>query len=128
MSTSVEPRWLTVDQVIRMHDEQLSIFGGPPGLRDRGLLESAVERPRNKWGYGETDLAALATAYAFGLARNHAFVDGNKRAAFAALVVFLAKSGVDLDLPQPETVQVILDLAAGNVSEAELAAWIAEHC
>lgn len=128
MSASVEPRWLTADQVIRIHDEQLAIFGGPPGLRDRGLLESAVERPRNKWNYGETDLATLAAAYAFVLARNHAFVDGNKRAAFAALVVFLAKNGVDLDLPQPETVQVILDLAAGNLSEAELAAWIAKHC
>lgn len=124
----LEPRWLTVDQVIRIHDEQLSIFGGPPGLRDRGLLESAVERPRNKWSYGETDLAVLAAAYAFGLARNHAFVDGNTRAAFAALVVFPAKNGVDLDLPQPETVRVILDLAAGKLSEAELAAWIAEHC
>lgn len=128
MSTTVEPRWLTVDQVIRIHDEQLSIFGGPPGLRDRGLLESAVERPHNKCSDGETDLAALAAAYAFDLARNHAFVDGNKRAAFAGLVVFLAKNGVDLDLPQPETVQVILDLAAGKLSEVELAAWVAKQC
>lgn len=111
-----------------MHDEQLAIFGGAAGLRDRGLLEFAVERPRNKWTYGETDLSSLAAAYAFGLVRNHAFVDGNKRTGFAALVVFLGKNGADPDLPQPETVQVILELAAGRLSEADLAAWVAKHC
>jgi len=113
-----------VQQIVRIHDEQLAVFGGPSGLREAGLLESAVERPRNKWTYDETSLADLAAAYAFGLARYLAFVDGNKRTAFAALVVFLAKNAVDVDLPQPETVEVMLDLAAGKLSEAELATWI----
>lgn len=77
-----EPEWLTVDVVVDLHAEQLARFGGPPGVRDVGLLESACARPINQWVYGETRLPALAAAYAFGLARNHAFVDGNKRIAF----------------------------------------------
>ena len=125
---TAEPRWITRAQAERIHTEQLAIFGGPPGLRDAGMLESALERPRNKWAYGETSLAALAAAYAYGLARNHAFVDGNKRIAFAAMVVFLVKNGVAVDIPQPEAVEVIMDLAAGNLSEAQLAAWIGIHC
>ena len=84
-----EPIWLDVDEVVDMHAEQLAIFGGPEGIRDRGLLESAVLRPVNQWHYGQTDMAALAAAYAFGLARNHAFVDGNERIAFHAMMVFL---------------------------------------
>ncbi len=120
-----EPRWITLTQIVRIHDEQLAVFGGPAGLRDAGLLQSAIDRPRNKWAYGETDLAALAAAYAFGIA--HPFADGNMRAAFAALVVFLAKNGVVLDLPQPETVATIMALAAGELSEAELAAWIGRY-
>lgn len=123
-----EPRWISRAQAERIHAEQLAIFGGPPGLRDPAMLESALERPRNKWAYGEDSLAALAAAYAYGLAGNHAFVDGNKRIAFAALVVFLGRNGVAVDLPQPETVEVIIDLAAGNLAEAELAAWVGKHC
>lgn len=83
-----------------------------------------LERPRNKWAYGEASLPALAAAYAYGLARNHAFVDGNKRIAFAAMIVLVAKNGVEVDLPQPETVEVIMNLAAGALSETGLAAWI----
>jgi death on curing protein len=122
-----EPRWITYAQIVRIHDEQLAIFGGPAGLRDAGLLQSAIDRPRNKFSYGETSLAALAAAYAFGLAKNHPFVDGNKRTAFASVVVFLAKNDVDVDFPQPEAVQTILELAAGKLTEAELAAWIGRH-
>ena len=89
-----EPIWLDVDEVVDMHAGQLAIFGGPEGIRDRGLLESAILRPVNQWHYGQTDLAALAGPYAFGLARNHAFVDGNKRIAFHAMMVFLRSNAV----------------------------------
>ena len=75
-----EPVWLTTELIIAVHDEQLREFGGPRGIRDRGMLESALGRAQNKWAYGERDLAGLAAAYAFGIARNHPFVDGNKRA------------------------------------------------
>ena len=84
-----EPFWLDVEILIDLHTEQLALFGGPDGIRDQGMLESALGRPINKFTYGETDLAALAAAYAFGIARNHPFVDGNKRAAFGALNGYL---------------------------------------
>lgn len=119
-----EPVWLTVELVVAFHDEQLREFGGPPGLRDAGMLESALGRPQNKWSYGETDLAALAAAYAFGIARNHPFVDGNKRAALLALVTFLGLNGVDLVADQAEAVVVIRELASGEIEEEGLARWI----
>ena len=90
-----EPIWLDVEILIDLHAEQLALFGGPDGIRDQGMLESALGRPINKFSYGETDLAALAAAYAFGIARNHPFVDGNKRAAFGALIVFLGLNDID---------------------------------
>jgi death-on-curing protein len=102
-----EPIWLDVDEVIDMHAEQLAIFGGPEGVRDRGLLESAVLRPVNQWHYGQTDMAALAAAYAFGLARNRAFVDGNKRIAFHAMMVFLRGNGIEF-APDPAHAAVAL--------------------
>src|SRR6185295_17067166 len=95
-----EPIWLEVAEVVDMHAEQLAIFGGADGIRDQGLLESALMRPINRWHYGETDLAALAAAYAFGIARNHPFVDGNKRASFHALMVFLRVNGIEF-APDP---------------------------
>lgn len=104
------------------------MFGGPAGLRDAGLLEAAIDRPRNKWAYADVITPAdLAAAYGFGLARNHPFVDGNKRTAFAAIVVFLRKNGLKAAFPQPGAVQIIFDLAAGQLSEADLALWIARH-
>jgi death-on-curing protein len=121
------PKWLTVEQVTVVHDRQLARFGGPPGLRDAGALESAVARPQNKFAYGETDLVALAAAYAFGLARNHPFVDGNKRAAFMAMMVFLRKNGVRFAPDPTEAAAVILALAAGEVGEEGLARWIGER-
>ena len=90
-----EPIWLSAELVIGFHDEQLREFGGPPGIRDRSMLESALGRLQNKWSYGQTDLAALAAAYAFGIARIHPFVDGNKRAALLSIIVFLGLNGVD---------------------------------
>lgn len=122
-----EPSWLDLDIVLDVHAEQLALFGGADGVRDLGLLESALARPINKYAYGETDLAALAAAYAFGIARNHPFVDGNKRSAFASILVFLGLNGIDFD-PSPASATVMmLDLAAGRVAEEGLARWIRDN-
>ena len=122
-----EPIWLDVDEVIDMHAEQLAIFGGPEGVRDRGLLESAILRPVNQWHYGQTDMAALAAAYAYGLARNHAFVDGNKRIAFHAMMVFLRLNGIAFAPDPAHATAIILSLAAGEVSEESLTRWIRDN-
>jgi death on curing protein len=122
-----EPIWLDVDEVIDMHAEQLAIFGGPEGIRDRGLLESAVLRPVNQSNYGNTDMAALAAAYAFGLARNHAFVDGNKRIAFHAMMVFLRGNDISFAPDPAHATSIILSLAAGEVSEESLTRWIRDN-
>ena len=122
-----EPRWLTVAMVEDIHAEQLALFGGAEGLRDRGLMESAIARPQNKWAYEASELPELAAAYAFGPARNHPFVDGNKRVAFAALMVFLRYNGVILHPKSAEATVIILDLAAGAVSEEGLARWIRDN-
>jgi death-on-curing protein len=122
-----EPVWLPVDLVLSIHDEQLREFGGPAGLRDRGSLESALARAQNKFGYGSTDLAELAAAYAFGLARNHAFVDGNKRIAFLAMVTFLGLNDVEFVVSEADAVVVILGVAAGEIDEVGLARWIRDN-
>jgi death-on-curing protein len=122
-----EPIWLDVGEVIDMHAEQLAIFGGPEGIRDQGLLESAILRPVNQWHCGQTDMAALAAAYAFGLVRNRAFVDGNKRVAFHAMVVFLRGNDIPF-LPDPaHATAIILALAAGEVNEEGLTRWIRDN-
>ncbi len=122
-----EPRWVTLDQAIRIHAEQLSRFGGPEGIRDAGLLESALGRPQNKFAYGETDLAALAAAYAYGLAKNHPFVDGNKRAAFMVMMVFLRKNGIAFAPPEAMAAAAILGLASGDIIEDGLTRWIRDN-
>lgn len=122
-----EPEWLDVQEVIDMHAEQLSMFGGPEGIRDLGMLESALARPVNRWHYGETDMAALAAAYAFGLARNHPFVDGNKRIAFHALMVFLRNNGIFFRPVPAHATAIMLALAAGEVSEEGLTRWITDN-
>ena len=122
-----EPEWLDVELVLDFHAEQLALFGGADGIRDRGLLESALARPINKFAYGETNIAALAAAYGFGIARNHAFVDGNKRTALASMIVFLGLNGIDLDATQEEATAIVLGLAAGEIPEEVLASWIADH-
>ena len=122
-----EPRWLDTTIVLDVHAEQLALFGGADGIRDLGLLESALARPINKFGYGESDLAALAAAYAFGIARNHPFVDGNKRAAFASIIVFLGLNGFDFDVAPEQATAIILALAAGEVSEESLTRWIKDN-
>lgn len=119
-----EPVWLSRALISAIHDEQIAEHGGSPGLRDEGLLESALARPRNLAAYGEPDLAALAAAYAFGLVRNHPFVDGNKRAAFVAAELFLDLNGQDLVASDEDCVTAMLSLAAGETSEAEFTAWL----
>jgi death on curing protein len=122
-----EPLWLDVNILIDIHSEQLALFGGPEGVRDLGLLESALARALNRFAYGETDLAALASSYAFGIARNHPFIDGNKRAAFAAFIVFLGLNGIDFKVPPAEATAIILALAAGEIDEVAFTLWVKDH-
>lgn len=120
-----EPTWLDRTILEALHADQISEHGGRLGIRDEGLLESAIARPKQKWHYEpETDLAFLAAAYAFGIGKNHPFVDGNKRAALVAAYTFLAINGLELEASEPETVAVILGTADGSLSEDELASWI----
>jgi death on curing protein len=122
-----EPKWLTYDQVVAINSRQLRRFGGAAGLRDDGLLRSAIERPLNKWHYEQSELPELAAAYAFGLAKNHAFVDGNKRIAFMSMIVFLRKNDVRFAPDQAHATKIIMSLAAGEVSEESLARWIRDN-
>lgn len=122
-----EPLWLTRQIIEAIHDEQLAIHGGAGGLRDEGMLESALDRPRNKWSYEQAELAELAAAYAYGVARNHPFIDGNKRTSLLALYTFLGVNGVDFDVPEAEAATMILSLAAGEVSEEGLTRWIRDN-
>lgn len=122
-----EPFWLTRQIIVAIHDEQLAIHGGASGLRDEGMLESALDRPRNRWAYERAGLAELAAAYAFGMARNHPFVDGNKRTSLLALYTFLGVNGIDFDVPEAEAAAMILSLAAGEVDEGGLTRWIRDN-
>lgn len=117
-------RWLARSMVEAAHQQLVAQYGGSPGVRDDGLLDSALARPRNLAAYGEPTLAELAAAYAFGIARNHPFVDGNKRAALAAVDMFLQFNGQELEPVEAEAVIVFRDLAAGDLDEAALARWI----
>jgi death-on-curing protein len=127
MTEAAEPAWVTYDQVIAMHSRQLRRFGGAPGLRDDGMLRSALERPINKWQYEQAALPELAAGYAFGLAKNHAFVDGNKRIAFMTLVAFLRKNGVRFSPDKAQATTMMIALAAGEVSEESLARWLRDN-
>jgi death on curing protein len=117
-------RWIDRQALVLLHDESLAEHGGSPGLRDEGLLESALARPRNLAAYGAPDLADLAAAYGVGLAENDPFVDGNKRAAFLAVGLFLALNGHRLAATQLEATMTMLGVAAGDIDEAAFAAWI----
>ena len=128
MSPGDEPLWLARAEIDALHDASIREFGGLHGVRDAGLIESALARPINLWTYEpESDLAALAAAYAFGLAKNHGFADGNKRIGFLAMGAFLFINGQLLEAPESEAVLVMLELAAGERGEMELASWIREH-
>jgi len=124
-----EPHWIDKRALLLLHEESLATFGGARGMRDDGLLDSALARPRNQCIYEKSlGLAPLAAAYGYGIAKNHAFVDGNKRAAFLAIGLFLAINGRRLQVPQLEAIQTILALAAGELGEDALAQWINAHC
>ena len=119
--------WIDPAVILAVHEEQLAEHGGAAGLRDAGLLDSALARPRNLAQYGEPDAADLAASCAFGLARNHPFVDGNKRSAFVAAELFLALNGSRLVANDADCVLVMLQLAAGDIDEATFAAWLRDH-
>ena len=122
-----EPDWFTYEQAVAAHSLHIRRYGGAAGLRDEGALRSALERPVNKWHYDKAELPELAAAYAFGIAKNHAFVDGNKRIAFIAMVAFLRKNGVVFKPDQAQSTAIILAVAAGEVSEGSLARWIRDN-
>lgn len=120
-------RFLSRRALDLLHDESLAEHGGRPGLRDEGLLESALARPHQLISYGQPDVAALAAAYGFGLIRNHAFVDGNKRVAFLATGLFLGLNGQRLVASQVEATLTVTALAAGDLSEEQFAQWLRSH-
>ncbi len=119
-----EPVWVLRSVIDVIHEMQLAEHGGAPGVRDENMLASALARPVNAHAFGETDLCALAASYAFGIARNHPFVDGNKRTAFLAAFVFLNMNGVDLIAEEVGATSAMLDLAAGEGGEKVFADWL----
>lgn len=123
----VEPVWLDSEIALAIHDRQLAEHGGSVGVRDAGALESALARPVNRWSYGEDDRAALAASYAFGIARNHPFTDGNKRTAWVIARLFLRLNNVPLAFDPQDAINTVLALAAGELSEEELADWFRLH-
>ena len=125
--SETEPRWLTVEQVKVIHERQLARFGGPGGIRDEGALESALMRPVYRRQYGASDLADLSAAYAYRLARSHPFVDGNKRAAFTTMMLFLRRNGTRFSPDQGQATAMFLALAAGEVDENGLTRWIRDN-
>ncbi|MGD9814897.1 MAG: type II toxin-antitoxin system death-on-curing family toxin [Hyphomonadaceae bacterium] len=124
---TTEPKWLGVESVLVMHEEQIAEHGGLAGERDLGLLDSALARPRNAWSYGQGDLVALAALYAAGIMRNHPFADGNKRTGFLAAYAFLYVNGIEVVASEAEVIVQCLALAAGEIDDAEFAAWLREN-
>jgi death on curing protein len=124
---TTEPKWLGVESVLVMHEEQLAEHGGASGIRDLGLLDSGLARPRNAWSYGQRDLVALAALYAAGVMRNHPFVDGNKRTGFLAAYSFLYVNGIEIVASEAEVIVQCLSLAASEIDDAEFAAWLREN-
>ena len=123
-----EPVWLDAGLAIKLHDRQIERHGSISGLRDAALLESAITRPRNRWAYGETNLFALAAAYAFGLARNHPFSDGNKRTAWMLARLFLAANGVSMRIEDDdEAIRFMQSVAAGTSDELMMTEWFSSR-
>ena len=120
--------WIDPTVVLAIHEEQLAEHGGSPGVRDVGLLESALARPMNLAAYGEPDVAELAASYGFGIARNHPFVDGNKRTAFVSVELFLRLNGYRLSADDSACVLTMLAVAAGEMDEENFADWLRRHC
>jgi death-on-curing protein len=122
---TLEPKWISKHALLLLHEESLAEFGGSRGLRDEGLLDSALARPRNRLIYHpDSTIAELAASYAFGVVKNHAFVDGNKRAAFLCIGLFLAINGYRLKADQVDAIRTVLALASGDLDEAALSSWI----
>jgi death-on-curing protein len=119
--------WVRHDVVLALHDEQIAEHGGLSGIRDAALVESALARPLNLAAYGEPDAADLAAAYAFGLARNQLFADGNKRSAAVVALTFLLLNGIEFEITEAELVVMTLALAAGDLTEDEVARWFRDH-
>ena len=125
---TAEPRWISKKALLLLHEESLAMFGGAPGLRDEGLLDSALARPLNTHAYNTVStLADLAASYGFGLAQNHAFLDGNKRAAFLSIGMFLSINGHKLVADQVDANQTMLAVAAGELDERGLSVWIQKN-
>lgn len=123
-----EPLWVTRDVVLATHEELLARYGGLSGLRDEGLLDSALNRPQHLFAYGAPDLFNLAACYAVGIVKNHPFLDGNKRSGFMTAYTFLGANGFDFAAPEEEVVLQTLALAAGEIREKDCAAWLKASC
>jgi death on curing protein len=119
--------WLSRALVLAIHDEQLSQHGGATGIRDEGLPESAIARPINRAAYGEPDIGELAAVYALGIARNHPFIDGNKRTAYVALETFLALNGMRFPVSDADAVIMSLHMASGYITDDDFIAWVRDH-
>jgi death-on-curing protein len=119
--------WLSRQLILAIHDEQLAEHGGAIGIRDDGLPESALARPLNRAGYRDPDIAELGALYAIAVARNHPFVDGNKRTAFAALFMFLGLNGMEFEPPEVDATMAVLRLAVGEMSDDEFTQWVRDH-
>jgi len=119
-----EPVWLRSDVVLAIHNRQLTEHGGPPGIRDEGLLESALAAPVDRWRYEQSGIPSLGACYAFHLAGNHPFIDGNKRTAYVCMRLFLKLNGMDITADPQQKIRIMMDLSAGKLSLDELAAWV----
>jgi death-on-curing protein len=120
-------KWVSLEAILVIHEAQLELFGGTSGIRDIGMIESALVRAQNKAAYEDASMDLLAAAYLYGFAKNHGFVDGNKRVAFVAADTFLRINGFEIHAEQPEIIALVLSAAAGEVNEDFIAAWIAKH-
>ncbi|CAN5178566.1 type II toxin-antitoxin system death-on-curing family toxin [soil metagenome] len=126
--TAGEPLWLEKTAIIALHDRSLALHGGPSGIRDEGQLEPAMQRPQNRFFHeGETEIAVLAATYAVGVAGNHPFIDGNKRAAYQAMILFLALNGLPLQADRLDAINTMLGVAAGKIDIDQLASWIRDN-
>lgn len=122
-----EPTWLLRETLVAIHHLLIAEHGGVHGVRDEGLLESTLARPRNQFAYGDDDICVLAASYAVGIAKNHPFLDGNKRTAFVAAYVFLERNGFALEADELETVIAMTGVAAGTIREVDLTRWFRAH-
>ncbi len=122
-----EPTWILDEVIVAIHNRQLAEHGGGTGLRDKGLLESALNAPKTKFHYEQSSIEACAACYAFSIAKNHPFVDGNKRTAYICMLLFLKLNGYELEATTEEKIKIMLNLAAGNVDQSELSEWLKKH-